>query len=181
MRHTLTIVLLCLATFIQAQQYHFSLSSLFEHEEMAYFDPPNAYSALEGGLMLKASGVYGQSVLRYGWFVDYIPTNYVYRYDYDLEMISLGGIIGAAFDANDQIQIQALGEIGYRNSSLSLDLDSYSGLAINLNINGIYWLDGDFHPKANIGFQTQPDGGNSDVFFSYSPQWYIGIGVVYSN
>lgn len=178
MKIYLTIILLTFFVSAGAQQYHFSVNSVFEIEEVAYFDPPNAYSALEGGFMIKAEGVYGESIIRYGWFVNYIPSNYVYRYDFDLQMIGLGGVIGAAFEVEDNIEIQSLAQVGYRVSIPSEDLDSYNGFALNLNINGIYWLDGNIHPKLNFGFLTQPAGGNSDVTFTFSPQWFIGGGIV---
>ncbi|MEQ8627199.1 hypothetical protein [Ekhidna sp.] len=178
MKIYLTIILFVLLVSASAQQYHVSINSVFEVEEVAYFDPPDAFSALEGGLMIKAAGVYGESTLRYGWFINYIPSNYVYRYDFDLQMIGLGGVIGASFEVEDNIEIQPLAQIGYRVSLPSEDVDSYNGLAVNLNINGIYWLEGNVHPKLNFGFLTQPAGGNSDNTFTFSPQWFIGAGVV---
>ena len=183
MQKTLTIFVLVLVISISAhsQQYHLSINSLFEVEEVAYFDPPDAYSALEGGFMLKASGLYGESTLRYGWFFNYIPTNYVFRYDFDLQMLGIGGLIGAAFEVEDFGEIQGLLGVGIRGSFASDDLDDYSGLATNLNINGIYWLDGNIHPKLNFGFLAQPAGGNDDQTFTFSPQWYLGAGIVFSD
>jgi len=184
MRKKLTILSLMLAVSVAAigQQYHLSVNSVFEVEKVAYFDPPDAYSALEGGFMLKAMGLYGESTFRYGWFLNYMPSNYVYRYDFDLEMLELGGVVGAAFEASDDIEVQGLLEIGYRGSFPDLeDEDAFNGMALNLHVNGIYWLDGNFHPKLNFGFITQPTGGNEDITFTFSPQWFLGAGIVFAD
>lgn len=177
MKSLIILFVICVSFNIHGQEYHFSLSSL--GEDRLYNDPPDEYSLLEGGIILKGSGLYGEELWRYGWFLDYIPSNFLYRYDIDQSMITIGGTFGAAFDVSEAIQLQALAEVGYRHTNVSGDRDPYNGFALNLNLNGVYWLDGDIHPKLNLGFISQPDGGNSDRFISFGPQWYIGVGAIY--
>ena len=67
--------------------------------------------------------------------------------------------------------------MGYRiiSSDVTDDLD---GLGINLSVELQKQLE-TFVASGEIGFLSQPSGGNEDVTFEFAPIFYLGVGITF--
>jgi len=177
----LTSLLFSLITFSTNAQvrWDFSVDYLFESEGTAFFDPPNRYSGLGSAVLLRVSPLFeiGEHFIG-GPYVSTIPSVEIFRFDVSPTLFELGFQIGPRFEIAGAHELRAMAQIGYRQWITSDEFISSNGLATNLNITFEFNKENALSPKVEIGFLTQPTGGNDEVFISFSPYWYVGGGIV---
>lgn len=181
MKKTMIVIglaLLCVSQLSAQVQWGLSLNYHFESEETAYFDPPDRFSGLGSAIALRGSAEFpwGEHFIG-GPYLQIIPSMEVYRFDVSPIVFELGLMIGPRFPVSNH-EIRVTGQIGYRKVSSDSDFVDSDGLATNLNIEFLFNRENSISPKVALGFLAQPTGGNDEVFFSFSPYWYIGGGVV---
>ena len=68
--------------------------------------------------------------------------------------------------------------LGYRTISFGNDaIKHMTGMGLNLSGEIAYQTSGNLSPLAELGFLTQPTGGNSDTAATYGPTFYFLRGV----
>ncbi|MEP3388380.1 MAG: hypothetical protein ABJO02_09350 [Reichenbachiella sp.] len=168
-------LLLCFTSYAQPQ-WGASLNMLFGAGEAAYADPPDGYADMSSAVMLNGNVGFpwGDWLLGGGYFhaVPGIDVG-----GFDASFIELGFFLGPNFEIADDHELRVTAEIGFRQW-FSSDQDNMSALGTNLLGTFIINKDNKISPAINLGFNAQPAGGNDDVFFSHSPQMFIGGGII---
>ncbi|MEM7551206.1 MAG: hypothetical protein AAF363_16105 [Bacteroidota bacterium] len=182
MKQTLILLffIICTVSTSFAQvQWNVSANVLLEAEEVAYFDPPDRFSGLGSAFLLRGAALFpwGNRFIG-GPYLKFSPGVEIFRFDESPTLVELGLSIGPRFEIVEEIEVRALVDIGYRGFLSSSDIVSADALATNLNLEVIFFKENTISPKFNLGFLAQPAGGNEDVFFSFSPYWFIGGGIV---
>ena len=177
MKITMLISVLALSLSSYAQpQWGASLNLLFGASEAAYADPPDGYADMESAVMLSGNvGFPWGDWLIGGGYINAVPGIEVGGFD--ASFVELGFFLAPFFEVADDHELRVAAEIGFRQW-FSSDQDNMAALGTNLVATFVLNKDNKISPAFNIGFNAQPAGGNDDVFFSHSPQMYLGGGVI---
>lgn len=180
-------LLLCLPAAAHAQSTFtertrdlaFSVGYIFEGS--AYFAEPNRNSAHSAGLMVRtfydkyvaeqfAVGVFAQSA-----FTDF-PR---YTTDSGALMIEGGFSFKARFLANEKVALKPGFNLGYRHYFADDDFVAGGGLGLNVGLEAQYDYGAPWLPYLELGFISQPTGGNDSTDITYDPIVYIQIGLAF--
>jgi hypothetical protein len=99
----------------------------------------------------------------------------------DVRILTFGGTIKARFHAAPAIQIRPGAAVGYQtidiegaDSTKGFDLGAFVEVAHVVPGRRLEWL-------LELGFITQPSGGNADIDLSFGPIFYVAGGVGFGN
>ena len=95
------------------------------------------------------------------------------------QMLEVGGTIRFIVQAAPQIKVRPGVGLGYRTISGGDDIDDIAGMGVNLSVEIEYDRPTGVDPYADVGFITQPNGGNDDVDVTWGPILYLMGGVVF--
>ncbi|MBN1397282.1 MAG: hypothetical protein JXA06_04540 [Bacteroidetes bacterium] len=140
-----------------------------------------SYADKEGGLLLRAFyDEYIMPKLGVGFFVNFSPVTYEGS-GVDITMIEFGGAIKPRFPLADGKAVLKIGlNIGYRMESSDFErLDKVDALGINLSVEVQFKTESSIAPFAEIGFLSQPVGGNEYYDIQSPPIIYLGGGVAF--
>ena len=177
MKRLLFLLLVCLSTNLFAQpdsnmQLSISGNYMFEDDNL-YFAEVNRFFFIGDAVIFKAEiDLYLESFnenFGIGFFVN-IGSPYYDGFE-ETSMTEFGPSIKWRFDVNKIEFIPAL-YIGYR----SYEGDAGEALGINFSLKAQFRQD-NFIPFIDIGFLTQPVGGNDATDMTFSPIFIIGGGV----
>lgn len=98
----------------------------------------------------------------------------------DATSVEFGMALKPRFFLSPDISVKPGLNIGYRNSSIDIPAsDNVDGLAVNLSVELQYHLGTGLIPFLDIGFLSQPTGGNSDSDVTWAPIFYINFGAAF--
>lgn len=176
----LAILICCAISRLSLAQPNFGLTAQyhFESEETGYLDPPDRYSDLGPSIALRFDLIFEiGDVFEMGTYTLLSPSTEIYRLDATFFMGEIGFLIGPRFDVGSNHELRAYAQLGVKGL-FSSEFDPMGAFGTNLNANFVFNKDNKISPKVDIGFIAQPAGGNDDIFFSHSPYWYIGGGII---
>jgi len=161
--------------------WELSLNYHLGADENVYLEEPDAFLSMESALGFKgrATMPLGGTFVG-GLFLGYIPSVGLEEADTDASLLEFGLMFGPNFEVGD-MNLITTAEIGYRTTSV--DESGISNLdGLGLNFNAALWIkpSESICPKVELGFITQPTGGNDDTSVTWSPYWYIGGGIVFN-
>lgn len=118
--------------------------------------------------------------LSMGLFINYSPAS-IGTASIGVTMIDIGFSIKPRFlVANGEVAIKPGINIGYRTgASESGNMDAMDAMALNGSVEIQFSPDAQLMPFIEIGFITQPVGGNDITGVSWAPIFYVGGGVVF--
>lgn len=113
-----------------------------------------------------------------GAYLNYSPTEVE---GVESSSTEFGMGIKPRFFISPEISIKPGLNIGYRSLSSDEDFaDDVDGLAVNVSIEGQYhMLDSPVIPFVDLGFLSQPTGGNEFADITWAPIMYISFGAAY--
>ncbi len=173
-----SLLIYCISLNTSAQvQWDLSLNYYFETEETVYLDPPDLFSGLSSAIGIRGKAVFpwGNRFVG-GVLISYIPSVELIRFEEDGSFVELGVMVGPTFDIGD-LTLVTTGEISFRSIPTDNENLESTGLGTNLNVTLIFNSQNNISPKVELGFITQPAGGNDDLEYTFSPYWYIGGGI----
>ena len=170
------LVLLIFSTSLLAKpgnnQLSISATYMLEDDNL-YFAEANSYFFVGDALIFKAEYDYYLASFGRNFGIGLFANIGSPWYDgfEETSMTEFGPSLKWRFDINQMEIIPAI-YIGYR----SYDGDAGEGLGINFSLKAQFPQD-NFIPFIDIGFLTQPVGGNDDTDMTFSPVFTIGGGV----
>jgi hypothetical protein len=113
-----------------------------------------------------------------GAYINYSPTEVE---GVESSATEFGMAIKPRFFMSPEISIKPGLNIGYRALSADEEFaDDVDGLAVNLSIEGQYHMEDSLViPFVDIGFLSQPTGGNDFADITWAPIMYISFGAAY--
>jgi hypothetical protein len=162
-----------------ARTHDFGLSAGFLFEGSAYFAEADEYSAHTEAVMVRifydrfimeqlAFGVFGQTAL-----TDF-PR---YTTDSGATLIEAGFSIKPRFFIGEKMAVKPGLNVGYRLYEADEEFVAGDGLGLNLGVEFQYDMGMAFLPFGEIGFLSQPWGGNEDTDITYDPILYLQVGI----
>jgi hypothetical protein len=162
-----------------ARTHEIGISVGYLFEGSAYFAEPDRYSAHTAGLMARffydrfimdqlAFGLYGQAAL-----TDF-PR---YTTDSGATLIEAGVTMKPRFFIGEKMALKPGLNIGYRYYDAEDDFVAGDALGLNFSLEIQYDMGADFLPFGEIGFLSQPWGGNEDTDITYDPILYFLVGI----
>ena len=159
----------------------FGISAGYIFEGSAYFAEDDEYSAHAAGPMIRvfydsfimerfAVGLYAQALL-----TDF-PR---YTYDSGATMIEVGFSMKPKFRVGENMAMKPGLNVGYRNYLADDDYVASDGLGLNLGVELQYDRKASYLPFLEVGFLSQPWGGNDDTDITYDPIVYVQVGVAF--
>lgn len=141
-----------------------------------YVSWPGVYVGTDAGLLLgvKAEAMVAPK-LSVGFFFQHGSTTLT-DYNETANIDTLGGTIKAHFTQAGGIQIRPGIAIGYQTISSSAFSEDISGLDVGGLIEVAFPTEKGKAITAELGFITQPAGGNSDTDVTFGPIFYLTIG-----
>ena len=153
-----------------------AMGVLFEGE--AYFAYPNKYSAHSSAMMFRVFyDYYLMEKLSVGVYGNFAPTEFP-RYDV-ATMYEFGVTLKPRFMVSPVIAVKPGLNLGYRMYSSGTDIVDMDGLGLNFSCEVQYDIEKTIIPFAEIGFISQPAGGNDITDVTYDPVFYLLGGVVF--
>ena len=104
------------------------------------------------------------------------PTVTVFDEDYDANITTFGGTIKGRFGGADALQVRPGLAVGYQLISSDEGVDDVKGL----DVGGLVELSipaGSIRVPIELGFISQPAGGNDDSDVTFSPIFYLAGGI----
>jgi hypothetical protein len=96
-------------------------------------------------------------------------------YSEEANVLGLGGTLKGRFKLNSGIQLRPGIILAYQSTSGSA-FDDITGLGVGLTFEVVFPLK-DFNAiVGELGFTTQPSGGNEDVEVTWAPIFYLTVG-----
>ncbi len=113
-----------------------------------------------------------------GAYINYSPAEVE---GYDGTAVEFGMGIKPRFFVSPEVSIKPGLNIGYRSTSIDAPgVDDVDGLAVNLSVEFQYHLANSPAIRfLDIGFLSQPTGGNSDADVTWAPIFYLNVGAAY--
>ncbi len=152
-------------------EFTFSAGYLFEGE--VYVWAPNRYGSVGETFLLKTDYT--------GYFSDYFGLGgyvalgkpYYYAFE-QIGMYEIGVVAKARFKAGDKFLFKLPLYIGYRN------YDSSAGRGLAINLSGVLQYQGEkIKPFLDLGFLTQPAGGNEGTDMTFAPVFQASVGICF--
>ena len=129
----------------------------------------------DGSFMLRAfADAYLMPKFAMGGYFNYIPYS---SGGAAFTGIEFGGALKGRFLVNPDFAIKPGINFGYRMISSNVTED-IEGLGINLSVEFQKQLE-TFIASGEIGFLSQPSGGNEDVTVEFAPIFYLGAGITF--
>ncbi len=177
MKRLIFFILLCINTssFAQSEnnvQVSISGAYMFESDNL-YFAEVDRYFSIGDAVILKAEGDYYLQKFNNNFGIGLFASFGSPWYDgfEETSMIEFGPTLKWKFNL-EQVELIPSLYIGYR----SYEGDAGDGLGINLSFKAQFPRD-KFIPFVDIGFLTQPAGGNDATDITFSPLFILGGGV----
>jgi len=179
MRKTfLILTLLCIVSNLNAQKLkntEFSISAAYMFEDaVLYFHEINQERFVGDTFLLKGDFSYFPDSFskRFGFGLYYTWAEPFYAFYDVVSQNEFGLSLKAKFNISRKIIFVPTAYIGYR----SYDGEAGEGMGVNFSAIFQFPLD-KITPFLDIGFMTQPAGGNDETDITYSPVFVIGGGV----
>ncbi|MDH4164615.1 MAG: porin family protein [Nitrospirota bacterium] len=161
------------------EQHEFSVKLGMVLESEVYIDPPDRYFDTDAGTMLaiRADAVVSPKLSVGGFF--HQITNSTGAGD-DITTNAIGGTMKYRANLTPDLQLRPGVSLGY-NFLITSDAfrNDATGLEIGAFLEAAYHLRDGHMLNGEIGFVTQPAGGNSDIDMTYGPTWYLLVGYAF--
>jgi hypothetical protein len=95
-------------------------------------------------------------------------------------VFGIGPTFKARFPVGERFTIRPSLSIGYQSGSWSEATKSTSGLGVGFQVEGAMPMANTTNGLVQLGFSTQPSGGNSDVDLTWAPIFYAAVGIEFA-
>jgi hypothetical protein len=128
----------------------------------------------DGSMLIRVFGdAYLIPQLGVGAYFNYSPIS---QDDIDVNVLEFGAALKPRFFLSPEVAIKPGLSIGYRLGSSDIEVVDHDGLGLNVSVELQYFLE----PVllfGEIGFLSQPAGGNDFIDVTYSPIFYLSGGI----
>jgi hypothetical protein len=158
---------------LKSTEFSISVGYMIE-DAVLYFHEINQERYVGDTFLLKADASYFSDSFskRFGFGIYYTFGEPFYAFYDVVSQHEFGLVIKAKFSASRMLLIVPTVYVGYRS------YDGEAGEGLGLNFSTIFQFPMDnISPFVDIGFMTQPTGGNDETDITYSPVFIIGGGV----
>jgi hypothetical protein len=139
-------------------------------------DPGGDHDTKTGFLVQGALDYYVVPRLSTGLFLQYQSVGLVYSGE-TASVLGVGAAIKARFAIADAIALRPGLSIGYQHGSWSGSTGTTSGLGVGAMVEGVFPLGRSVNGLVQVGFTTQPSGGNKDITLTWAPIFFLAAGV----
>jgi len=153
---------------LPTSELNVSAGYLFEGE--VYVWEPNQYGSVGETFLIKVdyTGYFSDYVGLGGYFS--IAKPYYYAFE-NVSMAEVGVVAKARFKAGDKFLFKVPLYLGYRMYG------GQGGKALAVNLSGVLEYQGEkFRPFLDVGFLTQPVGGNDFSDMTFGPVFQVSVG-----
>lgn len=91
-------------------------------------------------------------------------------------VVGVGPTIKARFGIGEKLALRPSLSIGYQHGSWTGTAPTTTGLGIGLQLEGAFPLGAGVNGLVQLGFSTQPTGGNADIDLTWGPIFYLAVG-----
>ena len=179
-RLLIVFTLICIVTVANGQNFkntEVSISAGYMFEDaVLYFHEINQERYVGDTFLLKADASYFPNSFskRFGFGAYYAFSEPFYAFYDVVTMHEFGLAFKAKFSASRMIMIVPTVYVGYRS------YDGEAGEGLGLNFSTIFQFPmKNITPFVDVGFMTQPAGGNDESDITYSPVFIIGGGITF--
>jgi len=159
----------------------FGISVGYIFEGSAYFAEPDRYSAHTAGPMIRAFydsflmerfavGLYAQAALS-----DF-PR---YTTEEGTILVELGFSAKPRFLVGEKMALKPGLNVGYRTYLADDEYVQSDGLGLNLGLELQYDIGASYLPFLEVGFISQPWGGNDETDITFDPITYVQLGIAF--
>ena len=165
-----------------AERTHdFGISAGYIFEGSAYFAEDEEYTAHTAGLMIRA--FWDQFIMEQfgvGLFVQGALTDFPrYTTDSGAVLLEAGFSLKPRFFLGEKMAVKPGLNVGYRTYLADDEYAEGDGLGLNLGIELQYDLAASLLPFLEVGFLSQPWGGNDETDITYDPIIYFQLGIAF--
>lgn len=148
-----------------------SVSVGYMTEGEVYVWTPNVYGSVGETVLFRADFT--------GYFSDYFGVggylSYANPYYWafgNVSMYEVGFVMKGRFKAGEKVLIKIPAYVGYRGYG------NEAGQALAINLSGVFEYQGEqVKPFLDVGFLSQPTGGNDATTMTFSPTFQVSVGV----
>lgn len=128
----------------------------------------------DGAFLLRVFGdAYIIPQLAFGGYFNFSPYS---EQGVDITAFEIGGAIKPRFFLAPDFVIKPGLNLGYRFTTSDIDVAEISAFGLNLSVEFQKAMPG-YMLFGELGFLSQPAGGNSDVEVTFAPIFYVGAGI----
>jgi hypothetical protein len=175
----LMIVLLMMTSVVTAQElkkdeFGISIGYLFAGE--MYAATPNRYYSFGESYLLKLEWAHYFEAMskRFGVGLFVHTASPYYGPSETISMSEIGLVLKGRFNASEKIQIKPGAYIGYR----SYGSGAGDGLGVDASVQ-VQYLMNKVKPFFEVGFLTQPTGGNTSTEITFGPVFQTSLGIAF--